>query len=373
MGFALYIFINILLVHLSFYISMPTNKDFIELCKTSLWWNRDELLKYITNYALKANESKKYSLYNDLVTLINNYSQPLYSISSVEKKIGMDSKIWIPDTHKDQVSTFIEYVRKSAREHSPFNRILLYWPPWTWKTTLWRHIARSIWDQVNYVKISDIIWSKLWETLQNIDKVFKDPDKRIIFLDEFDVYAKNRQDTNDIWELKRTVNSFIQTLDNPEYNKIVIVSTNIVSEIDPAIMRRFKFKMHIDYLSDFEAISFITYLTWNDTTLSLKKKEIESLVHLSKFKSVDDVITCIDLSRIHKMIQWWEKMITFWDLVESASKEWFISKETLKTLKKDDPKASKSLYSFIKSNYWISHFTKILNVHRNTFRSLFAV
>lgn len=354
---------------------MPTNKDFLDLCKTSLSWDKEDVLRYIRNYALKANASKKYSLYNNLLSIINENSETCYSSSSSKQKtpIPVEERIRVADSHKDQVNTFIEYVKKSHHTHSQFNRILLYWPPWTWKTTLWRHIAHSIWLDVNYVKISDIIGSKLWETLQNIDKVFQDPDKKIIFLDEFDVYAKNRQDSNDIWELKRTVNSFIQTLDNPEYNKVVIVSTNIVSEIDPAIMRRFKFKVLIDHLNNDEVISFLIHQTALDKSLCLDKREVNALVKSSTFKSLDDVVTCIDLARIYKAIHWWDEKIYFSDIFETANKEWFISKDSLKKLKREQPKMSKELHGFIKSYYWVSRFAEILNVHRNTFKTLFAV
>jgi len=351
---------------------MPTNKEFVDLCKISLSWSKEDILKFITNYALKANKSKKYTLYNSLISLINQNSWKSYSNSWINLNVYKNKRIWLSKKYKDQVTTFIEYVKKTHHEHNPFNRILLYGPPWTWKTTLWWYIGHEIWLWINYVKISDIIGSKLWETLQNIDKIFQDSENQIIFLDEFDVYAKNRQDTNDIWELKRTVNSFIQTLDNPEYNKIVIVSTNIISEIDPAIMRRFKFKVHVNYLENEEIKSFLKNYALNDKMLSLESNDIDFIVMLTNFKSLDEITTCVDLARIHKMIKWWSKEITLKDFFESATKEWFVSKDHLKDLKKNNPQESVKLYNYIKTHYWISRFADSLNVHRNTIRSLFA-
>ena len=62
--------------------------------------------------------------------------------------------------------------------------------------------------------IDGLISSLLGSTAKNIRKIFDYVSKRecILFLDEFDVIAKLRDDKNELGELKRVVNSLMNTL-----------------------------------------------------------------------------------------------------------------------------------------------------------------
>ena len=60
-----------------------------------------------------------------------------------------------------------------------------------------------------------------------------------MFLDEFDVIAKLRDDKNELGELKRVVNSLIQNIDELSSDSILIAATNHHELLDPAIWRRF--------------------------------------------------------------------------------------------------------------------------------------
>ena len=129
---------------------------------------------------------------------------------------------------------------------------------------------------IKYVKVSDVISYKFGETLKNISEVFNDGDSSIIFIDEFDAFAKSRFDSNDVGELKRIVNSLIQTLDMLPSNKIVIVATNLVETIDPAIARRFPIKVHVGKLNKSERMDFINFLVKQSyIPIKLSKKDLE--------------------------------------------------------------------------------------------------
>ena len=81
----------------------------------------------------------------------------------------------------------------------------------------------------------------LGSTAVNIRKIFDYVSKRecILFLDEFDVIAKLRDDKNELGELKRVVNSLIQNIDELSSDSILIAATNHHELLDPAIWRRF--------------------------------------------------------------------------------------------------------------------------------------
>ena len=64
----------------------------------------------------------------------------------------------------------------------------------------------------------------------------------VLFLDEFDAIAKARDDKNEIGELKRVVVSLLQNIDNLG-DTILVAATNHAHLLDPAIGRRFHYKM----------------------------------------------------------------------------------------------------------------------------------
>ena len=61
----------------------------------------------------------------------------------------------------------------------------------------------------------------------------------MLFLDEFDVVAKRRDDENELGELRRVVNSLLQNIDSFGEGSILIAATNHQDLLDPAVWRRF--------------------------------------------------------------------------------------------------------------------------------------
>jgi SpoVK/Ycf46/Vps4 family AAA+-type ATPase len=69
----------------------------------------------------------------------------------------------------------------------------------------------------------------------------------VLFLDEFDAIAKLRADKQELGELKRVVNSFIQNLDTLGQHSIVLAATNHEELLDNAIWRRFSYRLALGY------------------------------------------------------------------------------------------------------------------------------
>ena len=62
----------------------------------------------------------------------------------------------------------------------------------------------------------------------------------VLLLDEVDAVGKNRDDPNDVGELKRVVNSLLQAMDTFNSSKsIIIAASNHQYLLDPALWRRF--------------------------------------------------------------------------------------------------------------------------------------
>lgn len=121
------------------------------------------------------------------------------------------------------------------------NHLLLYGPPGTGKTSLARFVSFQTGLPLITVRLDGMVSSLLGNTAKNIRKVFEYASKKpcILFLDEFDVLAKIRDDKNELGELKRIVNSLIQNIDSFSDDSILVAATNHAHLLDEAIWRRF--------------------------------------------------------------------------------------------------------------------------------------
>ncbi|MBA2661744.1 MAG: ATP-binding protein [Bradymonadaceae bacterium] len=61
----------------------------------------------------------------------------------------------------------------------------------------------------------------------------------VYLFDEFDAIGSQRAATNDVGEIRRVLNSFLQLLEDEESTSLVIGATNHVEMLDHALFRRF--------------------------------------------------------------------------------------------------------------------------------------
>lgn len=129
------------------------------------------------------------------------------------------------------------------------NKILLYWKPWNWKTTLAQYIWESLWYDVFKIKTWSIIDSSMWKSWHNIQKIFSQLKwECVVLIDEIDSFCTKRNWTNDssaMTENDRVVNQFIIWLDNLDKDVILVWATNLHDKLDNAILRRFQTQYNI--------------------------------------------------------------------------------------------------------------------------------
>lgn len=174
---------------------------------------------------------------------------------------------------------------------------LLYGPPGTGKSRLARHIARELGLDLYIARLDGLISSFLGSTSKNIRALFEFASKTpcVLFLDEFDAIAKLRGDTQELGELKRVVNSFIQNLDTLGSQSIIIAATNHHELLDSAIWRRFSYRLALEFPpADLRASMWVSFLG----QLPFSEREIELLVDLSEGFSGSDIHeVCVRLNR----------------------------------------------------------------------------
>jgi len=146
-------------------------------------------------------------------------------------------------------------------------------------------------------RLDGLISSFLGSTAKNIRALFEFAGKTpcILFLDEFDAIAKVRGDTQELGELKRVVNSFIQNLDTLGTQSIVVAATNHEELLDAAIWRRFSYRLALSFPSpDQRGLMWAQFLG----DVKFAAREINLLVDLSEGFSGSDIReVCLRLQR----------------------------------------------------------------------------
>lgn len=157
---------------------------------------------------------------------------------------------------EDQWNTVREFI-SIAKSHALLDangvhgsiNLLMYGPPGTGKSRLARYITKELGLELYIARLDGLISSFLGSTSKNIRALFDFAAKTpcVLFLDEFDAIAKLRGDTQELGELKRVVNSFIQNLDSLGPHTIVLAATNHESLLDSAVWRRFGYRLELSY------------------------------------------------------------------------------------------------------------------------------
>jgi SpoVK/Ycf46/Vps4 family AAA+-type ATPase len=126
--------------------------------------------------------------------------------------------------------------------------MLMYGPPGCGKTQLARSIAARLELPLVTARVDTLISSFLGSTSKNLRTLFDHAATRrcVLFLDEFDALAKLRDDRQELGELKRVVVSLLQNIDSVQGKTVILAATNHEHLLDPAIWRRFAYRVHIN-------------------------------------------------------------------------------------------------------------------------------
>ncbi|WP_234118179.1 AAA family ATPase [Clostridium hydrogenum] len=212
-----------------------------------------------------------------------------------------DKNIFLSDIQEKQVNDFIlgyENIDKLAIHNIEISySMLLYGPPGCGKTETALKIAKRLQLPIVIARLDTLISSYLGSTSKNIRLLFKyiENTPSILFLDEFDAIAKQRDDIHELGELKRVVNSLLQNIDSLNSNNIIIAATNHEKLLDEAIWRRFSTRINIKKPNEELIYKYLMH-KFEEFHINLDIKLIEFLSVLfegESFADIDNIIKAV--------------------------------------------------------------------------------
>lgn len=131
--------------------------------------------------------------------------------------------------------------RLRARGLQPRRKLLLIGPPGSGKTMTAAALAGELKLPLFTVLYDSLIGKLMGETATRLRLVFEAMavQRGVYFFDEFDAIGAQRAGPNDVGEIRRVLNSFLQFLENDDGLSLIVAATNHPELLDKALFRRF--------------------------------------------------------------------------------------------------------------------------------------
>lgn len=123
----------------------------------------------------------------------------------------------------------------------PRRRILIHGPPGCGKSMTARALATELGLPVFVVRLDAIVGAYLGQTASRVRELFRfvETVNCVLLLDEIDALGRSRGNTRDVGELDRVAISLMQELEHAEPKGLLVATSNLVTALDRALLRRF--------------------------------------------------------------------------------------------------------------------------------------
>ena len=131
---------------------------------------------------------------------------------------------------------------------SPRNRVLLTGPPGNGKTSLAEGIATALGRPFYSVGYDTLTGSYLGQTGGRLREVvdYVGSHECVALFDEFEAIGKERDDRDEVGEMKRVVASLLVQLERMPPSTVIVAATNHPGMLDRATWRRFQIRLELE-------------------------------------------------------------------------------------------------------------------------------
>jgi len=155
------------------------------------------------------------------------------------------SDLVLPGTLEDRLRRVLEEHRqqKRLREHGlrPRRKLLFVGPPGSGKTMTASALATELHLPLFTILMEGLITKFMGETAAKLKLIFDAMASTpgVYLFDEFDAIGAKRTFGNDVGEIRRVLNSYLQFLEKDDSLGLIVAATNHPELLDRALFRRF--------------------------------------------------------------------------------------------------------------------------------------
>lgn len=155
-------------------------------------------------------------------------------------------------------------------------KILLEGAPGTGKTMTASIIASELQLPLYTVQMDKLVTKFMGETSSRLRQIFDSMDTSagVYLFDEFDAIGADRLMDNEVGEMRRILNSFLQFIENDVSDSIIIAATNNPKMLDKALFRRFDDVIHYELPNDAQIKQLFDYKLEGYQDGSICSKEV---------------------------------------------------------------------------------------------------
>jgi SpoVK/Ycf46/Vps4 family AAA+-type ATPase len=203
----------------------------------------------------------------------------------------------LDDALENQIQRIIHEQRQAERilAHglSPRRKLLLVGPPGTGKTLTASVLGGELGIPLFQVRLDGLITKFMGETAAKLRQIFDATaqTRGIYFFDEFDAIGSQRGSINDVGEIKRVLNSFLQMIEQDQSHSLIMAATNHAEVLDHALFRRFDDVLHYQ-LPESEQI--VTLLRERLTNFLIKDVSWRRLVKAASGLSYAEITRAVE-------------------------------------------------------------------------------
>ena len=186
--------------------------------------------------------------------------------------------------------------RDRLREHGkvPNRRLLFVGPPGSGKTMSAEALAGELHLPLFIIRLEGLITRYMGDTAVKLRLIFDETAKRrgVYLFDEFDAVGGQRTATNDVAEMRRVLNSFLQFMEEGNStDSVIICSTNHPSLLDRALLRRY------DQVLEFEAPTLAQIrqlISTNIRPMKIVRPAWKRIIHAAAGLSQSEIVRAAD-------------------------------------------------------------------------------
>lgn len=151
----------------------------------------------------------------------------------------------LPETLSGRIGRVIHEYRQQdkLKSHGLSNRrkILLVGPPGTGKTMTAQVLAHELRLPLHTIQVDKLVTKFMGETAAKLRQIFEliQRDQGVYLFDEFDAIGGERSLDNDVGEMRRVLNAFLQFIEHDTSDSLIVAATNTPDLLDRALFRRF--------------------------------------------------------------------------------------------------------------------------------------